>query len=185
MKIVAGKFGGLNITPVPGRGTRPTSAKVRESMFNMLMPYITSETVALDLFAGTGALGIEAVSRGSKTAILVDKASKAIKVIKTNVTKTHDESAFDIFHMPAKAALNYFDKQKIKFDLVMLDPPYADHINDRIALNMANKGLINPKALFLIETDYPLDNVPSGSFKVISSKKYGLTYVEIWRYEGK
>ena len=100
MKVVSGKFRGLNLKAVPTNNTRPTSAKVKEAVFSMLSPYMV-DGVALDLFAGTGSLGIEAVSRGYQQAYLVDKAYKAINTIKENVEKTREEDSFVVIKSSA------------------------------------------------------------------------------------
>lgn len=104
MRVVAGRFRGTRLEAVAGDKTRPTTDKVKEAMFSMLMPFLSGGNV-LDLYAGTGGLGIEAVSRGMTHATLVDRQFQAIKVIQSNVDKTHDAAAFSILKMPAQQAL--------------------------------------------------------------------------------
>ncbi len=117
MRIIAGKFRGTRLEAVNGSKTRPTTDKVKEAMFSMLMPYL-DDGQALDLYAGTGGLGLEAVSRGMTHATLVDRQFQAIKVIEQNVQKTHAENQFTILKAPAQAALQKLTAQQIKFDMV-------------------------------------------------------------------
>lgn len=110
MRVIAGRFGGLRLDAVKGRETRPTTDKIKEAIFSMLMPYINGGQV-LDLYAGTGGLGIEAVSRGMDQAVLVDRQKAAIAVIEKNIEKTHAEEAFTILKVPASAALTRLSSQ--------------------------------------------------------------------------
>ena len=128
MRIIAGKFGGRRLKAVPGMKTRPTTDKVKESMFNIIGPYFDGGNV-LDLFAGSGGLSIEAVSRGADQAYLIDRQYQAIKTIKENVAVTKAEDQFQIFKTDARKALTKLAEKQIKFDLVFLDPPYKQQKN--------------------------------------------------------
>ncbi|MFD1418226.1 16S rRNA (guanine(966)-N(2))-methyltransferase RsmD [Companilactobacillus keshanensis] len=182
MKVVSGAFGGLNLKPVPGNNTRPTSAKVKEAIFSMLTPYLNNG-VALDLFAGTGSLGIEAVSRGFEKAYLVDKAYKAINTIKENVEKTHQEEQFVILKKSATEALKEFSEKKIKFDLVFLDPPYRMKITEQIILDMIENDLLNDGAIIVDETDYNVE-LSSDKITLIKEKDYKDTKVVMYQFGG-
>ncbi|UQS83759.1 16S rRNA (guanine(966)-N(2))-methyltransferase RsmD [Bombilactobacillus thymidiniphilus] len=182
MKVIAGKFGGLNLSTVKGRNTRPTSAKVKESMFNMLSPYLHNVTKGVDLFAGTGALGIEAVSRGVETMYLVDQNRQAINVIKDNIAKTHATNEFTVWSISAQKAVQRLLQSQTKMDLLLLDPPYAQHVT--LQLIQECLPILTSQALVLIETDYDLHEQILPGFSTIASKQYGLTFVEIWQYEG-
>jgi len=182
MKVVSGAFGGLNLKPVPGNNTRPTSAKVKEAVFSMLTPYL-NDGVALDLFAGTGSLGIEAVSRGFERAYLVDKAYKAINTIKENVEKTHHEEQFVVIKKAATEALKEFSEKKIKFDLVFLDPPYRMKITEKIILDMIENDLLNDGAIIVDETDYNVE-LTSDKIALIKEKDYKDTKVVMYQFGG-
>lgn len=182
MRVVSGKFRGQNLKAVPGDSTRPTSAKVKESIFNIINPYLTGG-ICLDLFAGTGSLGIEAVSRGYEKAYLVDKNFKAIKIIKENTEKTRSSELFTIINSTASDALAKFKSENIKFDLVFLDPPYIKHITDEITKNMVEDALLENGAIIVIETDYEVEPFENDNLHIIQEKKYGETFVVIYQYE--
>ena len=152
MRIIAGKFGGRRLKAVPGMKTRPTTDKVKESMFNIIGPYFDGGNV-LDLFAGSGGLSIEAVSRGAGQAYLIDRQYQAIKTIKENVAVTKAEDQFQIFKTDARKALTKLAEKQIKFDLVFLDPPYKQQKIVDDLLKMKTLGLLNPNATIMCETD--------------------------------
>ncbi|MFD1471429.1 16S rRNA (guanine(966)-N(2))-methyltransferase RsmD [Companilactobacillus mishanensis] len=183
MKVVSGAFGGLNLKPVPGKNTRPTSGKVKEAMFSMITPYFNGG-IALDLFAGTGSLGIEAVSRGYEKAYLVDKAYKAINVIHENVEKTHHEEQFVVVKSSATEALKSFAEQSVKFDLVFLDPPYRMKITENLIKDMISNQQLNEGAVIVDETDYEVDLSEMDNLSLIKKKDYKDTMVALYQYGG-
>lgn len=184
MRIIAGEFGGRPLKAVPGMATRPTTDKVKEAMFSMIGPYFDGGK-SLDLFAGSGGLSIEAVSRGVEHAYLVDKQFAAIKTIKENVAITKSETRFTIIKRDARLALQEFSQQQLKFDLIFLDPPYAkQQILADIEL-MVKLNLLAPNARIIAETDQVADlSVELTQFTVINQKKYGITEVTVYQYEG-
>ncbi|WP_201330284.1 16S rRNA (guanine(966)-N(2))-methyltransferase RsmD, partial [Lactobacillus nasalidis] len=135
MRIISGKYAKRNLFTLKSQKTRPTSDKVKESLFNSLGQFFDGESV-LDLYAGSGALGIEAVSRGCDRAVLNDVSRAASQIIKKNVELTREPERFEVFTMPAKVALKVFADQGRQFDLVFLDPPYAKQqmVKDMAAL---------------------------------------------------
>lgn len=123
MRIIAGTCKGRHIKPVPGMSTRPTTDKVREAIYNMVGPFFEGGR-ALDLYGGSGALGIEALSRGVDTCIFVDRDSKAIETIKWNLEQTGFQDSSEVFRNDSKRALKALLKRELTFSLVLLDPPY-------------------------------------------------------------
>ncbi|WP_125767748.1 16S rRNA (guanine(966)-N(2))-methyltransferase RsmD [Companilactobacillus furfuricola] len=184
MKVISGTFRGLNLKPVPGKNTRPTSGKVKEAMFSMITPYFNGGNV-LDLFAGTGSLGIEAISRGYDHAYLVDKAYKAVNIIKENVEKTKSEAEFTILKMAATEALNKFVDDQVQFGLVFLDPPYRMKITETLIKDMIDHGLLVDGAIIVDETDYEIDLSSLTSLRLIKQKDYKDTQVALYQYGGK
>lgn len=182
MRVVSGNFRGRKLKAVPGTGTRPTTDKVKESLFNIIGPYFDGGR-SLDLFAGSGGLSIEAVSRGIDQAVLIDHHYQAIKTIKENVAVTKQEGQFEIYKQDAKKALALLQQRELAFDLVFLDPPYAQQ---KIVANMtslATLGLLNDGAIVVAETDQHADlpdEVPS--FKLIRRQDYGITVLTIYRF---
>ena len=121
MKIVSGIYGGRPLKTLEGKTTRPTSDKVRGAIFNMIGPYFEGGRV-LDLYAGSGGLSIEAVSRGMSSAVLVERDRKAQTIVAENIQMTKEVGKFQLLKMDAERALEQLSGE---FDLIFLDPPYA------------------------------------------------------------
>ena len=153
MRIIAGKNKGTKLNTLEGDEiTRPTLDRVKESLFSILLPYL-DESEVLDLFSGSGALGLEALSRGAKKAVLADKSYKAIRVIKENVSKTKNEENVEIFNKDFELVLNILGKENKKFDIIFLDPPYkTDYIKKAVNLIIKN-DLLAENGIVVIETD--------------------------------
>ena len=137
MRIIGGKAKGRRLQ-VPKSGVRPTPDRVREALCSMLGPQIPQARI-LDLFAGTGAFGLECLSRGASEVTLVEKNSKHISVLRDNVEKTQLGSP-NVIHMPAARALKQLSQQNTKFDIAFLDPPF-------------DAGLLEQSLHLLIELD--------------------------------
>ena len=153
MKIVSGTYGGRPLKTLEGKTTRPTSDKVRGAMFNMIGPYFEGGRV-LDLYAGSGGLSIEAVSRGMEQAVLVEKDRRAQGIIASNIQMTKESHKFQLLKMEAHQALNQLQGT---FDLIFLDPPYAKEqiVADIEAL--AERGLLGEEVMVVCETDKAVD----------------------------
>ncbi|MCO0831717.1 16S rRNA (guanine(966)-N(2))-methyltransferase RsmD [Fructobacillus sp. W13] len=184
MRVIAGRFGGLRLEAVKGRETRPTTDKVKEAIFSMLMPYLNGGT-ALDLYAGTGGLGIEAVSRGMSSATLVDKQKAALAVIEKNIEKTHAEDSFTVMKTAASAALQRLVAAGQSFDLVLLDPPYAKEKLKKDIDQMIEGGLLKKGAVLMLESDQVAD-LPEANeqLTLLKQKDYGITRVSLYQFEG-
>ncbi|WP_261805775.1 16S rRNA (guanine(966)-N(2))-methyltransferase RsmD [Lapidilactobacillus luobeiensis] len=182
MRVISGRYGGRRLLAVPGTQTRPTTDKVKEALFSMIGPYFDGG-IALDLFAGTGGLGIEAVSRGCDQAILVDKQRQAQETIQHNIVVTKEPERFQLLKMPAQSALAYLGQQQIKVDLVFLDPPYRFKIIPTLMSKLAAAGSLAPQALIIAETDHSeaLPEPPVG-FTQLKHHDYGLTQITVYRY---
>ncbi|OZM58485.1 16S rRNA (guanine(966)-N(2))-methyltransferase RsmD [Lottiidibacillus patelloidae] len=124
MRVISGECKGRPLKAVPGTSTRPTTDKVKESIFNMIGPFFNGG-IGLDLFGGSGGLGIESLSRGFEKFIFVDREAKAISTIKENVKKCHYEDKVEIYRNDAVRALKALHKRELTFDMIFLDPPYA------------------------------------------------------------
>lgn len=183
MRVIAGQYGGLRLEAVKGDQTRPTTDKIKEAMFSMLMPYLKGGNV-LDLYAGTGGLAIEAVSRGMDQAVLVDRQYQAVKVIQDNLNRVGDLDKFDLIKANAQQALGRLAQEGRSFDLVLLDPPYAKERIQKDFAQMAELGLLNDGAILLVESDQAAD-LPEDSdqFALIKQKHYGITVVTLYQYQ--
>lgn len=183
MRVISGSAKGHHLRSVQGRGTRPTADRVKEAMFSALGSYFNGEQV-LDLYAGTGALGIEALSRGCGYAVFVDKERNSIDVVKENLQKTGFAEQAKCLKMPAERAVNYLSKQDISFDMLFLDPPYRLVHMDALLKEIINKSLLKPGAVVVIEHDKAFD-YPAKVEELILTKKafYGSTALSFYSYE--
>lgn len=153
MRIIGGKMRGTKLQTLEGfETTRPTLDRVKESLFNIIsMKIIDSEV--LDLFSGSGALGIEAVSRGACKAYLCDMSPKAINVIKQNVEKTRCKDFVLVLNKKHIQALEFFKQSNKKFDIVFLDPPYETDLAEKSTEYIIDNNLLNDEGIIIIETD--------------------------------
>lgn len=183
MRVVAGEYGGRRLKAVPGMKTRPTTDKVKEAMFNIIGPYLEGGQV-LDLFAGSGGLSIEAVSRGADHATLVDRQYLAIKTIHENLSVTKEEDKFTVLKGDAYKMLNKLAKQEQGFDYVFLDPPYKKQQILELMEQLKKLGLLNTDALIICETDQVAD-LPEelADFELIKKADYGITELTFYRYK--
>lgn len=185
MRVIAGELKGRALSAVPGKGTRPTTDKVKESIFNMIGPYF-SGGLALDLYAGTGGLGIEALSRGIERVIFVDADAKAVSIVKGNLEKMQMTKRAEVYRNDSARALKALTKRDLKFDAVFLDPPYA---YQKIASEMAilhDTALLADGCWIVAEHDADVklaEQIASCVLKKTAT--YGDTTVSIYRYEPK
>lgn len=177
MKVISGIYKGRNIGGFNMPGTRPTMDRVKESLFASIQDSLKDATV-LDLFSGTGALAIEALSQGAKEAYAIDKSYQATKVINTNIKNINVKNC-KVLTLDYKNALKTLSAQNIKFDLIFLDPPYAtDYIEKSLKL-ITELNLIKEKGLIICESNFKDKIVYSEQFKQIKEKKYGDKWVVI------
>lgn len=151
MRVIAGEHKGRRLKAVPGTGTRPTTDKVKESMFNIIGPYFDGGT-ALDLFAGTGGLGIESISRGIEQAVFIDQDHKALSVIRENINTLGLKARAEIFKQDARRALDMLAERGKTFDLVFLDPPYRlTGLYEELITKLQTLDLLNDRAILVAE----------------------------------
>ncbi|MFB9769389.1 16S rRNA (guanine(966)-N(2))-methyltransferase RsmD [Lactiplantibacillus modestisalitolerans] len=181
MRIVAGEFGGRRLKAVPGMQTRPTTDKVKEAVFNIIGPYFDGGR-SLDLFAGSGGLSIEAVSRGIDQAVLIDRQYQAIKTIRENIVVTKAADRFDVIKGDAQRVLERLATQGQTFDLVFLDPPYAKQQIVKDIQRCADLQLLNPGCRIVCETDTNAQ-LPAElpGFERIRRQDYGITVITIYQ----
>ena len=177
MKIISGIYKGRNLLGFNIDGTRPTMDRVKESLFAMIQDDIR-DSVVLDLFSGSGNLGIEALSQGAKLAYLVDKNPIAYRTIKENVSKLNISSTTPL-NLDYKKALTYFRDNNIKFNVIFLDPPYdTNYIENSVRL-IDEYNLVNDKGLVVCESSSLDKIIYSNNFEKIKEKKYGDKFVVI------
>jgi 16S rRNA (guanine966-N2)-methyltransferase len=179
MRIIAGEFRGRRLAAVKGR-IRPTSDRVREAIFNILGPAVAEATV-LDLFAGTGALTLEALSRGAREAVLVEDQGAALGVLRRNLLALALEDRTRVMPMPVQKALKKLAAQEEQFTLVFLDPPYGRGLALKTLTTLQGSGLLFPEAKVVAEHSYR-ETVPEqvGRLKLSQGRRYGDTQVAFY-----
>ena len=177
MKIVSGIYGGRPLKTLEGKTTRPTSDKVRGAIFNMIGPYFEGGRV-LDLYAGSGGLSIEAVSRGMSSAVLVERDRKAQAIVVENIQMTKEVGKFELLKMDAERALEQVSGE---FDLIFLDPPYAKEQIVADIEKMAEKELFSEDIMVVCETDKTVE-LPEeiACLGIWKEKIYGISKVTVY-----
>jgi 16S rRNA (guanine966-N2)-methyltransferase len=179
MRIVAGAWRGRSLTAPPGIETRPTADRMRQALFDILMhaPWAGRSTIegalALDVFAGTGALGLEALSRGAATAVFVERSRPALIALRANIeacraTDRCEVLAIDALNVPAGA----------RADIVFLDPPYGQELVSRALARLRTVGRVGPGSLIVAETGR---DEPALDVEPLAERAHGAARVTIWR----
>lgn len=159
MRVVAGTARSILLETPAGNDTRPTTDRIKETLFNMLQPYVPG-AVVLDLFAGSGGLGIEALSRGADYACFVDMSREAVRCINGNLKRASLDNMADVLLTDYKNALGRLKAMGKCFDLIFLDPPYGKELEYR-ALELINEmGLASDDVLIVVETSQEHDGEP-------------------------
>lgn len=156
MRVIAGSARRLLLKTLPGNDTRPTTDKIKETLFNILN-FDLPGSCFLDLYAGSGAIGIEALSRGASHCTFVDNNAKAVSVIKENVAHTHFEGQSDIILSEAVSALRRLERSSEQYDFVFLDPPYNQGFEDSALRYLKNSGIINDNTQIIVEMSIKAD----------------------------
>lgn len=175
MRVIAGKLKGRHLKAVPGTATRPTSDKIKEAVFHKMGPFFEGGH-CLDLFAGSGSLGIEAISRGVDRVIFVEKSSLAIRTIHKNVTKLQIESQCEIYRNNAFRAIQILSKKNIHFDLIIIDPPY-EKVDYTMLINDIDESNILQHSGLLYFEHSPKEEIifQPTHFDLLYEKKYNAT----------
>ncbi len=175
MRVISGKYKKINLDGFNIDGTRPTMDRVKESMFAMIQNDI-KDCIVLDLFAGSGGLGIEALSMGAKFCYFVDNNQIAINTIKNNLKKIKDNNN-QVLKKDALNALKHFKENNLRFDLIILDPPYKNnYLNDILKLIDEYNLLSNDGIIVCEYEDYDLNY---NKFKLYKQKEFGSKIVSI------
>lgn len=176
MRIIGGRARGTKLYTLEGTTTRPTLDRVKESIFNIIQNDIAGSTF-LDLFSGSGAIGLEAVSRGAQRAILCDRSKEAIKIIKKNIDKTHLAEQVEVYNIDYEEILK---KLKEHIDIIYIDPPYhTDYIQKSLKI-MQESEFITEETKIILETDNEqkiLEQIKDLKFEIIDKRKYGIAHI--------
>ena len=175
MRIISGSARGAKLYTLEGMNTRPTLDRVKEPLFNILN-FDLENAVVLDLFAGSGALGLEAISRGAKKAIFCEKNRNAIEIIEKNIEKTRFTNKSLLIKNDFEKGLTYINNQNIKVDIVFIDPPYKTDLAKKSVEKILDIDILNDNFIMVIETDEPeriLNDIEDMNITVYDKRKYG------------
>lgn len=175
MRVISGKYKGKNLIGFDIDGTRPTMDRVKESLFGIIQNRIKN-SVVLDLFAGSGSLGIEALSNGASEVYFIDNNIELINIIKNNTNGMNDN--IHIMKSDYKNALEILKNSNIKFDIIFLDPPYKLNLINNCLENIIEYNLLNDNGIIVCE--YETENIDNNNLKLIKEKKYGSKKIKIY-----
>lgn len=175
MRVIAGRYKKKQITAAKGMTSRPTTDKIKENIFNILGPLQGS---GLDLFAGSGGLGIEAVSRGIDHMIFVDGSMEAVKAVKSNLTGIDEET--EVYRNDAFRALKALKKRELRFDLILLDPPYNKGLLTKALAQIVEYQLLKPEGIIMCECDKD-EQFHTAGCDIIKQEIYGMIKITILR----
>lgn len=173
MRVISGKARGTNLETLNGNSTRPTLDRVKEALFNIIQHNITYAKV-LDLFSGSGALGIESLSRGATSCVMCDKSKDAINIINKNLKKTNFEEMATVINSDYMKALELIKNEK--FDIIFIDPPYEADIAVDSIQRILKLELLSEDGIIILETDNKereLENLKNTNVNVYDLRKYG------------
>ncbi|NOX97406.1 MAG: 16S rRNA (guanine(966)-N(2))-methyltransferase RsmD [Nitrospirae bacterium] len=182
LRIVGGEAKGRKLNIVKGKSVRPTADRVKESLFNILREEIRDNEV-LDLFAGVGSLGIEALSRGAKRAVFVDKGSACARVIGKNLDILGFRERAEIYHEEVAKAVRWLAQQERKFGLVFVDPPYGSDLAEKTLEGLAGSQIVDEEGTVIVE-HYWKRILPEavGTLGLVRNEKYGDTSLSFYKY---
>jgi 16S rRNA (guanine(966)-N(2))-methyltransferase RsmD len=178
MRVISGTHRSRKLFMVDDPSTRETKDRVKESMFNMIGPYQSNEHV-LDLFAGSGSLGIETFSRGAKHVYFIDQSKKAIDTIKKNVTQLHMNDSSTVLQMDSKTFIQHTDQT---FDIILLDPPYEKVPLEECLTTIRSRRLLKDDGLVVILTDQHTELADQENLIIVKKRRVTRTNVVLMKW---
>ncbi len=183
MRIIAGTYASRRLETLKGQATRPTLDKVKEAVFSALGGMFDGGTM-LDLYAGSGAIGLEAVSRGMNQAVLVDQSHAAAEIIRKNIALLGCQKHTRLLAMNDRKALSLLAKEGVQFDLVYLDPPYEKQHNEEVMTYLVEHGMLKNGARVVIEAKKEENYTQTfGPLQHQKEKVYGIMKITYYRFE--
>ncbi|WP_075719598.1 16S rRNA (guanine(966)-N(2))-methyltransferase RsmD [Roseburia sp. 499] len=172
MRIIAGSARSLPLKTIEGMDTRPTTDRIKETLFNILNPDI-SGCDFLDLFAGSGQIGLEAISRGARQAVFVENNKKAVNCIQENIAFTRFTEQSTVMHMDAVSAIRRMEGKHI-FDIIFMDPPYKKGLEEDVLRTLADSSIINEDTLIIVEASLDTDfsYLKEIGYQITKEKRY-------------
>lgn len=172
MRIIAGSARSLPLKTIEGMDTRPTTDKIKETLFNILQADIPG-CYFLDLFAGSGQIGLEAISRGARKAVFVENSKKASACIEDNIRFTKFTEEASLMTMDVRSAIAMLEG-KYQFDIIFMDPPYNQDLEKEVLALLSHSSIVKPDTILIVEAslDTGFDDVEELGFEVTRYKKY-------------
>lgn len=172
MRVIAGSAKRLQLKTIEGIETRPTTDRIKETLFNMISAYIADSNF-LDLFSGSGAIGIEALSRGAACAVFVEQSKKAMECIRHNLKYTKLEDRAEVYETDVINALSRLEGKKT-FDYIFMDPPYNQLYEKRVLEYLSNSTLLSEDGIVIVEASLETDfsYVEGLGFSIVKKKEY-------------
>ncbi len=178
MRIISGCRRGHKLFEFEGRDVRPTTDRVKESIFNLIRPYIAGARV-LDMFAGSGALSFEMLSRGADSAVLLDTDKKSIELIEKNIRSLKFE---DLCTVITQSCFDYVRHCEDGFDVIFLDPPYNKGLIEPALKAVAENGILAEDGIIVLESDDTDFRGDADGLEIIRQKRYGRTYITVYKH---
>lgn len=180
MRVIAGKFRGRKFVPIDVSSIRPAADRVKGTIFNILQNKLALDGIdVLDLFAGTGSLGIEAISRGAKHVTFVDNAEQSLRVLRANIASLHCEQQCTLVY---DDALGFIGKAGGQFALIFADPPYAFAHTDELPQRIFSRQLLKKEGFLIIEHTERTIFPESSLYRLVKKKQFGQTIVSFFIY---
>lgn len=172
MRVIAGSAKRLQLKTIDGIDTRPTTDRIKETLFNMISEYL-ADSYFLDLFSGSGAIGIEALSRGAAHAVFVEQSKKAMDCIRENLKYTKLADRAEIYETDVLNALSRMEHHK-SFDYIFMDPPYNQFLEKRVLEYLSTSGLLSDDGIIIVEASLETDfsYVSELGFSIVKEKTY-------------
>ncbi len=181
MRIITGRARGIKLNTLEGENTRPTSERAKEAIFSMIQFDIEGREV-LDLFAGSGQMGLEAVSRGAASATFIDKSKDAAKIITQNIEKTKLSEFCRLFNSDVQDFIR-ITRGKKQYDVVFIDPPYALRAVAPTLKALLDGNMLKPTSIIVCESEeenvFENDTALAERFEIIKKAKYGMAHITI------
>ena len=178
MRIISGKYRGRKLVGYDINGTRPTMDRIKESLFGTIQN-VVKDSICLDLFAGSGSLGIEALSNGALSCYFVDTNKEVMQVLETNIKNMKIDEEYHLMKDDFINALNRYSKQALKFDIIFLDPPYPLNLINKCLELISRYDLLNENGLIVCE--YENEDIKNMNYELVKEKKYGSKNIKIFK----
>ncbi|HCT65013.1 MAG TPA: 16S rRNA (guanine(966)-N(2))-methyltransferase RsmD [Lachnospiraceae bacterium] len=182
MRVISGKARGHKLAAPEGLDTRPTTDRIKESLFNIIAPDIY-DCEFLDLFSGSGSIGIEALSRGAKKAVFVDSGKKALEAIEYNLNHTKLIDNAKIIRTDVFAAIKMLGNENAKFDIIFMDPPYMSGLYKPTLMAILAADILNKDGCIIAEHPAKVELPVAEGFKIVRTKDYKKTVMSFWTLE--